>query len=88
MIMIWHQAIRDHHHAILLIITLDQLQKVFIIASVEENPSLTRAAVVEMIVLALRESVTAIWHICSKNVLHIISSRRLALEPNVPKAGF
>src|SRR3972149_5430480 len=60
--MIRHQTIRDHRRAVLLIILFHQPQEILIIGIVEENLSLSRAAVVDMIILPLRKSVTAIWH--------------------------
>ena len=51
-IMIRHQTIRNDRHAVLLRISLHQSQKVPIIPFVEENLSLSRAAVVDMIILA------------------------------------
>ena len=60
--MIWHETIRNDRRAVLLIIPPHQPQKVLVIFFVEENLSLPRAAVVDMIILPLRKDVTAIWH--------------------------
>jgi len=79
MLMIGHQTIRDHCHAKLLLVILDSLQKVLVIAGIVENLSLPGAAIVDVIILSLRESVTTMWHGISIN--HCQSSRP------VPKAG-
>jgi len=60
--MIRHQAIRDHCCAVLMMVSLHQLQKIMIIPIVEENLPLPRPAIIDMIILPLRKSITAIWH--------------------------
>jgi hypothetical protein len=60
--MIGHQAICDDRRAVLLIVLFHQLQKILVVSIIEENLSLPRPAIVDVIVLSLCKSITAIWH--------------------------
>ena len=68
MIMIRHETIRNNHRAVLLIILLYEPQKILVIPIVEEYLSLSRTAVVYMVILTLRENITSNGMVPCQNV--------------------
>jgi len=63
MIVIGHQTICDYRYATRFYVTLNQPQEVFIVTRIEKDDSLSRAAVVDVVILVRGKDISSVRHI-------------------------